>query len=173
MSENFKVEPRSRNYEGLTPLTKEVNVLTHKIFGSHGFSDIELISHWTDILGEELAQGVLPVRLSFPQGSRQNGTLHVRAAAGAFALLFEQQKIYICNRVNSYFGYPAISQIKIIQGGMNLPKSDEGENEEFNWPLDDVQMQGLLDKVNAIDDINLRQKTLEIGIALLQRKAQT
>ena len=170
MSENFKVDPRSRTYEGLTPLTKEVNVLTRKVLGGRGFSDMELISHWGDILGEELAQGVLPVRLSFPQGSRQNGTLHVRAAAGAFALLFEQQKMYICNRINSYFGYPAISQIKIIQGGMNVPVAEE---ENVDWPLDDSEVQSLLDKVNTIEDMDLRQKTLEIGIALLQRKAQT
>ncbi|MBP5343740.1 MAG: DUF721 domain-containing protein [Alphaproteobacteria bacterium] len=169
MSENFKIDPRSRTYEGLTPLTKEVNTLTRKVLGSHGFADVELISHWSDILGEELSQGVLPVRLSFPTGSRQNGTLHVRAAAGAFALLFEQQKMYICNRINSYFGYPAISQIKIIQGGMNVPKHEE---ESVDWPLDDAEVQTLLDKVNTIDDIELRQKTLEIGIALLQRKAQ-
>lgn len=170
MSENFKADPRSRTYEGLTPLTKEVNALTHKILGSHGFADIELISHWSDILGEELAQGVLPVRLSFPQGSRQNGTLHVRAAAGAFALLFEQQKMYICNRINSYFGYPAVNQIKIIQGGMNVPVAKE---ENIDWPLDDSEVQALLDKVNTIEDMDLRQKALEMGIAVLQRKAQT
>jgi len=169
MTENFKVEPRSRCYEGLTPLTKEVNMLTRKALGTRGFADLELVTHWVDILGVELAQGVLPIKLTFPQGSRQNGTLHVRAAAGAFALLFEQQKMYICNRINNYFGYPAISQIKIIQGGMKLPKA---ENSDVEWPLDDAEVQALLEKVNVIEDNELRKKTLEMGIALLQRKAQ-
>ena len=170
MTENFKVEPRSRTYEGLSPLTKEISTLTKKVLGERGFTGIELITHWSEILGPDLAQGVLPVRLSFPKGKKQDGTLHVRTAAGAFALLFEQQKTRVCEHINSYFGYPAISQIKMVQGGIKLPEPEEPETE---WPLGDEEVQDLLKKVDTIEDDALRQKTFEIGVSLLQRKAQS
>ena len=54
MSENFKVEPRSRKYEGLAPLTKDVNELTKGVFGERGFVGVDLITNWTDIVGEEI-----------------------------------------------------------------------------------------------------------------------
>ena len=170
MTESFKSAPRSRTYEGLSPLTKEVNVLTQKILGERGFTGIELITHWSDILGPDLSQGVLPIRLTFPRGKRTGGTLHVRTASGAFALLFEQQKTSVCNRINTYFGYPAVQQIKMVQGSIKLPPQ---EPQEIEWPLGDEEVQELLKKVDAIPDDTLRQKTFEIGVTLLQRKAKS
>jgi len=70
-------------------------------------------------------------------------------------------------RVNTYFGYPAVSNLKIEQGGVRLPRSEESEPE---WPLSEEELMPLLEKVNAIQDESLRQKTLEIGIKLLQHR---
>ena len=120
MSENFKVEPRSRKYEGLAPLTKEVYSLTQNIFGQKGFASADLITNWADIIGPDLAQGVVPLKLTFPQNQRSKGTLHVRTASGAFALLFEHQKMRVIDRINTYFGYPAIAQINQVQGAIKL-----------------------------------------------------
>ena len=170
MSENFKVEPRSRKYEGLAPLTKDVGELTKGIFGDRGFVGVDLITNWTDIVGEEISQGVLPVRLTFPQKQRSNGVLHVRAAGGAFALLFEHQKARVIERVNTYFGYPAIADIRIVQGALKLPKP---EPEEVEWPLGDEEVQELLKKVDGIEDDALRSKTFELGVAMIQKRKRT
>ena len=170
MSENFKVEPRSRKYEGLAPLTKDVGELTKGIFGDRGFVGVDLITNWTDIVGEEISQGVLPVRLTFPQKQRSNGVLHVRAAGGAFALLFEHQKARVIERVNTYFGYPAIADNRIVQGALNLPKP---EPEEVEWPLGDEEVQELLKKVDGIEDDALRSKTFELGVAMIQKRKRT
>ena len=166
MSENFKVEPRSRSYEGLAPLTKEMGHLTQNIFGQKGFVSSDLIANWSDIVGAEFAQGVLPMRLTFPCNGRSNGTLYVRTAGGAFALLFEHQKARVIERVNTYFGYPAVSDIRQIQGAVkmqNLPQ------EEAEWPLGDEEVQELLQKVDSIEDDALRAKVFEVGIALIRK----
>ncbi len=163
----FPQSPRSRTYEGLDSLTREVQKLARPLLGQHGFTQVELITHWSDIMGQELALGVKPVRLAFPAKDRINGTLHVRTAGGAFAMLLEHQKGRIMERVNTYFGYPAVSNLKIEQGGVRLPHSEEPEPE---WPLSEEELMPLLEKVNAIVDDSLRQKTLEIGIKLLQHR---
>lgn len=163
----FPQSPRSRTYEGLDSLTREVQKLARPLLGQHGFTQVELIAHWSDIMGQELALGVKPVRLTFPAKDRMNGTLYVRSAGGAFALLLEHQKGRIVERVNTYFGYPAISNLKIEQGGVRFQHEQEPEPE---WPLSEEELMPLLEKVNTISDESLRQKTLEIGIKLLQHR---
>ena len=163
----FPQSPRSRTYEGLDNLTREVQKLARPLLGQHGFTQVELITHWSDIMGSELAIGVKPVKLTFPAKDRMNGTLHVRTAGGAFAMLLEHQKGRIMERINTYFGYPAISNLKIEQGGVRLPHETETEPE---WPLSEEELAPLLEKVNTISDDALRQKTLEIGIKMLQNK---
>ena len=118
-------------------------------------------------MGNELAIGVKPVKLTFPARDRMNGTLHVRTAGGAFAMLLEHQKGRIMERVNTYFGYSAVSNLKIEQGGVRLPHEQGAEAE---WPLSEEELAPLLEKVNTISDESLRQKTLEIGIKLLQHR---
>ena len=162
----FPVEPRSRSYEGLSNLTQEVKKLTQSALGKHGFIQVELLSHWRDILGEELAYGIKPVGLTFPAKERTNGTLKVQTAGGAFALLFEHQKGQVIEKINTYFGYPAIRQIKIEQNAikLNTPKTSE-----VVWPLDESEIEKLAQKVAGIEDEELRKKMLDIGIQLIQQ----
>lgn len=166
MNENFKVEPRSRKYEGLAPLTKEISALTQNIFGQKGFVSIDLITRWKDIIGPDLAQGVIPMKLTFPQNKRTQGTLHVRTASGAFALLFEHQKMRVIERVNTYFGYPAIAQISQTQGAIKLKPMPA---QEVEWPLGDEEVQDLLKKVDAIENDEVRAQMFELGVSLIQK----
>ena len=163
----FLQSPRSRTYEGLDSLTREVQKLARPLLGQHGFTQVELITHWSDIMGSELAIGVKPVKLTFPAKDRINGMLYVRTAGGAFAMLLEHQKGRIMERINTYFGYPAVSNLKIEQGGVLLPHAEESESD---WPLSEEELMPLLQKVNTISDDSLRQKTLEIGIKMLQKQ---
>lgn len=164
--EEFKQAPRSRNYEGLNNLSKEVQKLTRPILGKHGFTQVELLAHWTEILGEELAYGIKPVAITFPMNQRTDGTLKIRTAGGAFALLFEHQKGRVIERINTYFGYPAIKQIKIEQGGVKLNPTLTHEPE---WPLDEEELSKLMEKVNNIQDDVLRQKMIDIGMNLIRK----
>ena len=167
MSENFKVEPRSRKYEGLAELTQEVISLTKDAMRERGFVGIDLITNWMDIVGDDLSQGVVPVSLRFPMKQRSHGILHVRTAGGAFALLFEHQKSRVIERINTYFGYPAVSDIHIVQGAVRLPELKPAEVE---WPLGDDEVQDLLKKVDGIEDAALRSKAFELGVAMIQKR---
>jgi len=162
----FPVEARSRSYEGLSNLTQEVKKLTQNALGKHGFVQVELLSHWLEILGQELAYGVKPIGLNFPAKERTNGTLKVQTAGGSFALLFEHQKGQVIEKINTYFGYPAVKQIKIEQNAFKL---NAPQQEKMPWPLDEEEIEKLAQKVSSIEDENLRKKMLDIGIQLIQK----
>ncbi len=80
-----------------------------------GFSAVEIITNWREIVGPELADEASPDRLAFPRGARSQGTLHV-TAPGAVALEIQHLEPLIIERINTYFGYAAVCRIALTQG---------------------------------------------------------
>ena len=66
-----------------------------------------------------------------------------------------------------FFGYPAVGSIKIIQGTLKLKKPVLKKEVKR---LSQKQMKELEKKVEQIEDLELRQKVLEVGIALLKKE---
>lgn len=159
-------EIKRRSFHGLSTLSSEIRHLTRGILGKQGLTQVAIKNRWNEILGPELAFGIKPVTLTFPFKDRMGGTLKVRTAGGAFALLFEHQKGQIIEKINTYFGYPAVNNIKIEQGGVKL---DPQKQAEPVWPLNEEQLQKLSEKVANIQDDELRKKMLDIGVQLLQK----
>ena len=155
-----------RDYEGLATLVPEIRVLTRQALGARGFSGADILENWEDIVGPDLAKGVKPEKLTFEGNSRSKGTLVVKTAGGAFAMLFEHQKRRVIERVNAFFGYPAVSHIKMIQGSLKLsmPKL------ETKRPIDPKKLKELTDKVALIEDEDLRERTYAVGEAILKKK---
>ena len=81
-------------------------------------------------------------------------------------MLFEHQKQRVLERINSFFGYPAIGRIKIQQGALKLALKPVITPR----PLTIVEEQNLAARVAEIDDDDLRHKAYEIGKAILQKK---
>lgn len=154
-----------RDYEGLATLVPEIRSLTRKVLGARGFSGADILENWEDIVGPDLSKGVRPEKLTFEKNNRSNGTLVVKTAGGAFAMLFEHQKRRVIERINSFFGYPAVAHIKMIQGALKLsvPKM------EIKKTADAKQLQVLAEKVSVIEDEELRHRTYEIGKAMLEK----
>ncbi|MBT5048526.1 MAG: DUF721 domain-containing protein [Rhodospirillaceae bacterium] len=80
-----------------------------------GFSAVEVITHWPEIVGVELAAETSPEKLSFPRDARSNGTLHL-TATGSVALELQHLEPIIIERINTYFGYGAVARIALKQG---------------------------------------------------------
>ncbi len=159
-------EDGRRDYEGLATLVPEIRALTRQALGTRGFSGADILESWEDIVGTDLAKGVKPEKLTFEGNSRSKGTLVVKTAGGAFAMLFEHQKRRVIERINAFFGYPAVAHIKMIQGSLKLsmPKLD------IHRPIDQQKLKELNDKLLLIDDEELRQRTYAIGAAMLKKK---
>lgn len=89
--------------------------LVKKVLGKKGFVEIDVLTNWDKIVGEELAEFVFPQKIDFKRGEKNNGILHVCVPSGAFALEVQHREKYIVNKINTYFGYNAVSGLKIMQ----------------------------------------------------------
>lgn len=155
-----------RAYEGLATLVPEIRSITRQALGTRGFSGADILESWVDIVGPDLSKGVRPEKLVFEKNNRSHGTLVVKTAGGAFAMLFEHQKRRVIERINAFFGYPAVSNIKMIQGALKLPTPVAVQPKR---PIAPEKLNELSDKVCVIEDEELRAATYEIGKALLEK----
>lgn len=100
-------------------LAKHFREITRAAFARYGFAQGEVISSWSEIVGEDLAKVSAPERIRWPKGSgeqaqKSGGTLVIKAAPGrALELQYEVPRIIA--RINSFFGYGAITSIKVMQ----------------------------------------------------------
>jgi hypothetical protein len=92
-----------------------------------GFATTALLSEWPAIVGAELAQFTLPDRVAWPRrredgeeaspqrGWRGEGAILVLRVEGPRAIEVQHRSGQILERVNSYFGYRAIAELRILQ----------------------------------------------------------
>ena len=99
------------------PLADLVGSALHSAFKRQGFAAVDIISHWEDIVGPELAGRTEPVRLVWPRREDpfSTGTLTVRVE-GAYALELQHLAPVVIERVNRYFGLACVGRIAIRQG---------------------------------------------------------
>lgn len=109
------------------PLHKIVEPLTRPLFKSRGMAGTRLLSDWPRIAGEQLADHCLPEKLSFPGGGKTDGTLTV-AVENGFSLEVQHMQPVLLERINAYYGYPAVKRIVIshsfpVRAAPPLPKA--------------------------------------------------
>jgi len=80
----------------------------------HGFAEPEVLLRWPEVVGERLSGLCTPVKVSYSRANRLGATLVVRAA-GARATEVEHLGPRIIERVNQFYGYGAISELKVTQ----------------------------------------------------------
>ncbi len=85
---------------------------------TRGFAVVRLLTHWPEIVGEEVARVSRPQKVSWSQGGF-GGTL-VILADGSHAPLIQMQQALIRDRVNACYGHAAIARIRIVQTAPDL-----------------------------------------------------
>ena len=79
-----------------------------------GFAAAEIITHWLLILGPTLARQCIPERISYPKSNQNERVLFIRTS-GSAALEIQHQIPIIIGRINTYFGFKAVTKISIVQ----------------------------------------------------------
>ena len=92
-----------RKTKDLQPLTFSLMPLAKKLFGKKGFVEIDIITNWAEIVGENLARYSIPQKIHFPLNSRNNGCLYLDVMSGAFAVEIQHREKYIIDKINMYF----------------------------------------------------------------------
>lgn len=109
--------PRGGGPRSLSDLMPEIGRAAFRRFG---FVQSSVVSRWPEIVGSRYADVSLPESIRFPQGRKDGGTLNL-LVSGAHATLMQHIAPEIIERVNRFFGYNAISQIKFRQGTLAPP----------------------------------------------------
>jgi hypothetical protein len=84
-------------------------------FRRFGFVQSSIVSRWSEIVGARYAAVSSPESIRFPAGKRRNGVLTL-VVEGAHAPLMQHVAPAIVDRVNAFFGYPAVARVAFRQG---------------------------------------------------------
>ncbi|WP_119306755.1 DUF721 domain-containing protein [Cohaesibacter haloalkalitolerans] len=83
-----------------------------------GFASSDILRFWGEIVGPQFAECTEPERIRWPRRDESEGfrpgTL-VLHCEGAQSVFLQHEQATIIQRVNAYFGYPAIDRIQILQ----------------------------------------------------------
>jgi len=113
-----KEEPRRRGQRAVAELLPDIGAAAFKRFG---FVQSAIVSRWGEIVGTRYAEVSAPESIRFPAGKKSDGTLTL-AVTGAHAPMMQHVAPAIMERVNQFFGYPAVARLVIRQGAMPAPK---------------------------------------------------
>jgi hypothetical protein len=97
-------------------INKHFRDLTAPLFKKHGFAQGDVLSHWPQIVGEQIAAISRPEKIRWPRDTegKSGATLHIKVQAGR-GLEVEYLASGIIERVNGFLGYGAVSALKVLQ----------------------------------------------------------
>ena len=143
-------------------LAAEVPQIAGAVLGKRGFAEAQLVAQWPAIIGETLAAGAAPEKLSFSRGERREGTLHLRVAPGV-ALEIQHREPLLVERINAFFGYRAVARLALKQGP--LPPSAPPPPQPR--PLKSEERQQLDGTLAGVEDPALRAALARLGAAVI------
>ena len=147
--------------------------LTRQAFEKYGFSAATLITDWATIVGPDLARATAPERLKWPKAvagrgqaveeidqGRPGATLVLRVDDGR-ALDIQYKSRQIIERINAYFGYRAVAEIRILQAPVDAPlRTPAGKPEVEAAPPAEVA---------AVTDVALRAALSRLAAGIERR----
>ena len=132
---------------------------------SRGFAQSRVLTHWSEIVGEEISSVSIPTKVSYKTDGL-GATLTI-LTSGSSGPILEMQKEFIRNKINAVYGYNAVHKINITQSSpiALINKNENSEGMVSKHKKIKVEISPSLKKtVNEIDDKNLRQALEELAI---------
>jgi hypothetical protein len=173
MSNPLKKSAGKRRGGGPMAVGAYVPAIARKVFEAHGFPSASILSDWPEIIGADFAAITAPERLVWPRGEHQSHTdgesprrtpLHRRTGATLFLRVegprsLEVQHIapQLLERINTYFGYRAVAELRIMQGPVRRdvpsePHAREVKKVELDKEIEDEKLRAALEKLGASID---------------------
>ena len=133
--------------------------------------DLSLALAWQQVAGEKLHGRTQPLHIQWPQRLSPDdqfkpGTLVV-AAEGSVALDLQYTSSELVERINRFFGYPAVSRIKIEQKPVMRFREKQKRVEPV---LSESERAGLTASLHGIEDEGLRDTLFRLGANVLGGK---
>jgi hypothetical protein len=153
------------------PVSDVVPGLTKDIFGKKNQLFGKMLADWAQIAGNDIASKTIPIDLKFSREKNKKDSHQAilsLAIQGGYALEFTYQKSLLIERLNTFFGYPAIKDIKIVQNSEIMNKK---EIAPFRMLPVDMQDEKKIDTlVSTIEENDLQTALKNLGKAILSRQ---
>ena len=106
------INKTSHSFQGLRPLSKALphGLKTILKKGGHNYSSI--INNWTDLVGKKIASACYPKSIKTSKELKE-GLLVLNVSHGD-QLLVEYSKKNIIDKINAFFGYKFIKELKLV-----------------------------------------------------------
>ncbi|MCX8507920.1 MAG: DciA family protein [Rhodobacteraceae bacterium] len=167
-SPSHRGERRLRGFEAAAGLLRD---RIRTAGESRGFVLSRLLTHWAEIVGEEVATRAQPVKVGYGKGGI--GATLTLLVQGSAAPLVQMQLPSIQERVNGCYGYNAISRIHLTQTA-SLGFA-EGQTpfapapKSALPPSDPAVLRAASDLSREVQDESLRQALEALGEKVLSR----
>lgn len=151
---------QKRRYGGQRALTQLIQQPLKASQKKRGFAESRILTEWPTIVGAALAAHCVPEKLTYPKG-QPGATLHLLCES-SWALELQFQQPILCEKIALFFGYRAVSDIRIRQGV--LPKAPRKAPLPKDSPSPAVTQQ-VAETVAVIEDDGLRAALMRLGLS--------
>jgi hypothetical protein len=155
------------------PLREMAGKLIGKTFAQRGFASAELVTRWAEIAGPDIAahseplkiQWTRPIRApssggaSIAEAGQEPGTLVLRVE-GPAAIEIQHEADVICERVNRFLGWRAVTRIALRQAPLR-----RGEPKAVR-AIDAAATARIAASLPEMADEDLRQALARLGAAI-------
>ena len=146
--------------QGLRPLSNTLPLQIKKVLKKSGFNLSSIVDNWKEIVGTDIQDKCYPFNIK-SHGGLKEVTLILKVIHGK-EVDIEYDKINIIDKINSYFGYQFIKNIRIetiytkITNSVDINNVKKNKKSCFDNKLkkvEDVNLKGKLEKlVNAFNE---------------------
>ncbi|KPF46817.1 DUF721 domain-containing protein [Rhizobium sp. G187] len=156
---------------GANQISEIANGIVDPVLARRAGINTALLGSWDEIVGENFADCTRPEKIAWPRrsdlpddGGHRPGVLTI-ACEGARALFLSHTQNELVSRINGFFGYPAIGQIRIVQKPVAAPPKRRRPRK-----LEGEKARRLDEMMEGIENDNLRRAIERLGTAVLQAK---
>jgi hypothetical protein len=157
---------------GPKPLADLVAPTLDPVLARQGFSEADLLLHWPDIVGSELAAHCAPLKLEW---RRRRASEHRDATPpavlivrteGAFALQLQHMASVVVERVNTHLGWACVGKLALRQGPLPQP----AVSRRVRLVPDAAAQREAGRSTAGVADDNLRNALTRLGASVLSRR---
>lgn len=109
--------PRGGQARAIADLMPEIG---RTAFRKFGFVQSSVLTRWPEIVGDRHARVCQPEAIRFPPGEKTDGILQI-VVVPAHAPIIQHVIPEMIERVNRFFGYQAVTKVKMRQGTVQAP----------------------------------------------------
>ncbi len=169
-TKNNKVK-RSFVPQSIGDTVKKVNRNYSNKFGK---IDYVILSKWPEIVGSFFSEYSKPSHITkIPDYENDYGEkvykniLSVNVSPAA-ALEFQHFKTKILEKINSFFGYKAVIDIKILQNFVSENKNVSKKLKEYK--LTDIEKEAVNNELNIMKDQGLKNSLKNLGLSISRKE---